>query len=285
MGVGRWRRRGVDQHSGVEQHGPASGEGDEQEEQQHQKVDHVAKEHAEEHHHKRAELGRDEQHTDYAKPEEEDGHCAQRSRPRVLTVRRGVDAVDVVAPVGREAIVHASQPPFRVAADGHDLAGLPQESAQDPDEQQRRDGRRGEVGCREEREREGEGQVRGALEAELYDGEAQEVNGVLALTVFVSGWHQRHEREENEQLQQEHDEEQSPDNRYRDTDPTMRELLRKRASPDGLDVLLHHRLRQQLLGLDLDSILESLATVVAEEQLLHISLAPGLSDQPRHGPL
>jgi hypothetical protein len=55
------------------------------------------------------------------------------------------------------------------------LVSLPQEPASDPDKQQRRDRRSGEVGCREEREREGEGQVGGALEAELDDGESQEI--------------------------------------------------------------------------------------------------------------
>ena len=82
----------------------------------------------------------------------------------------------MVGPVGREAVVYASQPRLRVAAGSRELAALPQEPASDPDEQQRRDGRSGEIGGRDEREREGEGQVGGALEAELDDGETQEVS-------------------------------------------------------------------------------------------------------------
>ena len=97
--------------------------------------------------------------------------------------------------------------------------GLPQEPASHPDEQQRRNGRGGEIDGRDEREREGEGQVGGALEPKLDDGEAQEVVTLLRqaagegkhVCVFeevsqqpVKRWHQCHERENKEQLQQEH---------------------------------------------------------------------------------
>eukprot|EP00964_Phaeocystis_antarctica_P023580 scaffold13164_cov66-Phaeocystis_antarctica.AAC.2 len=146
------------------------------------------------------------------------------------------------------------QPRLRIAAaGGHEFAALPQEPASDPDEQQRRKGRSGEVGCRDAREREGEGQVGGAREAELDDGETQEPG--------LQGWHQRHEREEKEQLQQEHDKDQNPE--------PFKPKVDQDASPGDLDVLLHHRLRKQLLGLDLDSMLESLAAVVAVEDLLN----------------
>ena len=49
------------------------------------------------------------------------------------------------------------------------------EPTHDPDEQQRR---RGEVGTRQEREHEGEGQICGALEAELDKGKSQEVPNI-----------------------------------------------------------------------------------------------------------
>ena len=80
-------------------------------------------------------------------------------------------------------------------------------------------------------------------------------------------WHQCHERENKEQLQQEHEQGQNPT-------PTE---VDKVLSPGDLHVALHHRLRQQLLGLDLDSVLESLAAVVAEEKLLHIFFVTGLA--------
>ena len=67
-------------------------------------------------------------------------------------------------------------PRLCVAAKRHDLAGLPQKPASHPDEQQRRNGRGGEIDGRDEREREGESEVGGALEAKLDDGEAQKVD-------------------------------------------------------------------------------------------------------------
>eukprot|EP00964_Phaeocystis_antarctica_P147175 scaffold113672_cov68-Phaeocystis_antarctica.AAC.4 len=79
----------LERGQGLEQHGPAGGEGDEREEQQHQKVEHVAKQHAEEHQHVRSEKGRDEQHTDNTKAEQKDGRGAQRCRGWVLAVAGG----------------------------------------------------------------------------------------------------------------------------------------------------------------------------------------------------
>ena len=85
------------------------------------------------------------------------------------------ETIDAVAQVGNETVVQPPQPWLCVAAKRHDLVGLPQKPTSHPDEQQRRDGLSGEVGGRDEREREGEGEVGGALEAKLDDGEAQEV--------------------------------------------------------------------------------------------------------------
>eukprot|EP00964_Phaeocystis_antarctica_P030068 scaffold16944_cov60-Phaeocystis_antarctica.AAC.2 len=202
-------------------------------------------------------------------PEEEDGRNAQRRRRRVLAVagghehderrkredqRRGVDAVDVVGPVGHEVVTKASR----------DLKQFPRarrKPASDPAEQQRREGRSGEVGCRDEREREGEGQVGGALEAKLNDGKTQEPG--------LESWRQRHEREEKEQVQQEQYREH---HQYHYEGGMLTKVLEQCASPGDLDVLLHHRLRQQLLGFDLDSVLESLAPVVAVEELLGAGL-------------
>eukprot|EP00964_Phaeocystis_antarctica_P135829 scaffold100203_cov58-Phaeocystis_antarctica.AAC.4 len=208
-------------------------------------------------------------------------------RRKTATARKDVAVASSLSPVdmnamsaanekkiGHEAVVHTRRPRLRVAAGGHELAGLPQEPASDPDEQQRRDRRSDEVGCRDEREREGEGQVSGALEAELDDGETQDVIFPKLLgQPGLQGWHQRHEREDDEQLPQEENQEQWTQNMIAVVDS---KLVKKLATPSDDDVLLHHRLRQQLLGLDLDSMLESLATVLAVKQLLHILLATGL---------
>eukprot|EP00964_Phaeocystis_antarctica_P100799 scaffold66368_cov66-Phaeocystis_antarctica.AAC.2 len=126
--------------------------------------------------------------------------------------RRCVHTVHIIGPVGCEAVVHTSQPRPRVAAaGGHELAGLPQEPASNPAEQQRRDGRSGEARCREGREREGEGQVGRAREAELDDGGSQKVSGIyLFRQPGLDARHQRHEWEEKEQLQQDEYQDQKP---------------------------------------------------------------------------
>eukprot|EP00964_Phaeocystis_antarctica_P088274 scaffold56168_cov73-Phaeocystis_antarctica.AAC.5 len=113
---------------------------------------------------------------------------------------------------------------------------------------------------------EDEGQIGGAPEGKLEDGEAQEVIVAVGCTLApaaVEGRRQRHKREDEQQVQQEHN---------KDPNPRPTKAMMNRASPDNLHVALHHSLRQQLLGLDLDSMLEGLAAVVAAEQLLNIRI-------------